>query len=56
MYVLNDATLDSRVRREAATIAADGWRVTLVAMTGTALPEREIVDGFEIVPVSSSSV
>ena len=51
MYVLNDATLDSRVRREAATIAADGWRVTLVAMTGTALPEREIVDGFEIVRV-----
>ena len=31
MYVFNDATLDSRVRREAATLAAAGYSVTLLA-------------------------
>lgn len=55
MYVFNDATLDSRVRREAATLAAAGHAVTLMATaTATATAEtveRELVDGFEIVRV-----
>jgi glycosyltransferase involved in cell wall biosynthesis len=54
MYVLNDATMDSRVRREAGTLAADGFRVTVMATSidpHAGVVERELVDGFEIVRV-----
>lgn len=54
MYVFNDATLDSRVRREAATLAAAGYAVTLFATAIDAAAttiEREGLDGFEIVRV-----
>lgn len=53
MYVYNDATLDSRVRREAATLAAAGYVVTVLAThrPGVTELERERVDGFEIVRV-----
>jgi glycosyltransferase involved in cell wall biosynthesis len=54
MYVCNDATLDSRVRREAATLAAAGYTVTVLATgIGAAATtiERETVDGFEIIRV-----
>jgi len=54
MYVFNDATLDSRVRREAATLAAAGFDVTLLAIPRRSGPpgiERERVDGYEIVRV-----
>ncbi|HET9083685.1 MAG TPA: glycosyltransferase [Candidatus Limnocylindrales bacterium] len=54
MYVFNDATLDSRVRREAATLAAAGLDVRLMAIPRRAAPpgiERERVDGYEIVRV-----
>ena len=54
MYVLNDVTRDSRVLREAGTLAAAGHRVTII---GTARSpdepdgSREERDGFEIVRV-----
>ena len=54
MYVFNDATLDSRVRREAATLAAAGHTVTLLATAidpEASAIERERVDGFEIIRV-----
>jgi glycosyltransferase involved in cell wall biosynthesis len=54
MYVFNDATLDSRVRREAATLAAAGHAVTLLATAtdpAATTIERETFDGFEIVRV-----
>ena len=54
MYVFNDATLDSRVRREASTLAAAGFRVSLLAIPrhGAAPAiERERVDGYDIVRV-----
>lgn len=53
-FVLNDARTDSRVLREAATFAAAGHDVTLVARTAdpyAAGPERERRDGFTIVRV-----
>lgn len=54
MYVYNDATLDSRVRREAATLAAAGYPVTVLATARSrdvGAIEREAVDGYEIVRV-----
>ena len=53
MYVFNDATLDSRVRREAATLASAGHRVTLMATSrpGVTTNEREMVAGYEIIRV-----
>ncbi|HET7703574.1 MAG TPA: glycosyltransferase [Candidatus Limnocylindrales bacterium] len=53
MYVYNDATMDSRVRREAATLAAAGHAVTVLATNrpGVAELERERVEGFEIVRI-----
>jgi glycosyltransferase involved in cell wall biosynthesis len=55
MFVYNDATFDSRVLREAGTLAAAGHQVTLIATQGSAdagPPEREQRDGFEIVRVA----
>lgn len=54
MYVFNDAMLDSRVRREASTLAAAGFRVTLLAIPRQGAEpgiERERVDGYDIVRV-----
>ena len=55
MYVLNDMTRDSRVIREASTLAGAGHQVTVMATTrsrdepsGT----REARDGFEIIHVA----
>ena len=53
MYVANDVTHDSRVRREAASLARAGHCVTIVA---TAAPDQvgrpsEDVDGFRIIRV-----
>lgn len=55
MYVLNDMTRDSRVIREASTLAGAGHQVTVMATTrsrdepsGT----REVRDGFEIIHVA----
>jgi glycosyltransferase involved in cell wall biosynthesis len=55
MFVYNDATHDSRVLREAASLAAAGEDVTLMAIQRSAvgeLPEHERGDGFEIVRVA----
>jgi glycosyltransferase involved in cell wall biosynthesis len=55
MFVYNDATHDSRVLREAATLAAAGHDVTLMAMRQSADGEtsaRARGDGFEIVRVA----
>jgi glycosyltransferase involved in cell wall biosynthesis len=54
MYVFNDVTLDSRVRREAATLARAGYAVTVLGTTRDPMAtevDRELVDGFEIVRV-----
>lgn len=51
MFVLNDMRLDSRVRREAGTLGAAGYQVTVYAVMSDAtrhLP-RERADGYEIV-------
>jgi hypothetical protein len=47
--VHNDLTHDSRVRNEASTLAAAGWRVIVVAVADRALPDRETIEGFEVV-------
>jgi glycosyltransferase involved in cell wall biosynthesis len=53
MFVLNDMRLDSRVRREACTLAAEGYDVTVygVLSDATAAGAREAVDGYVIVRV-----
>lgn len=51
MFVLNDMRLDSRVRREAATLSAAGYHVTVHAVMSEAtanLPHEEI-NGYSIV-------
>jgi len=54
MYVLNDVTRDSRVLREAASLAAAGHEVTVI---GTTRPDeasggRETRDGFSVIRVA----
>ena len=53
MYVFNDVRTDARVLREAATLAAAGHRVTIVARhDDPATPFREQRSGFEIVRIA----
>jgi glycosyltransferase involved in cell wall biosynthesis len=53
MFVLNDVRLDSRVRREAASLAAAGWEVVVygVLTEATASIPRERVEGYTIIRV-----
>ena len=53
MLVANDMRLDSRVRREAATLAEAGDIVTVFAVLGDATIDqpREVVDGYTIMRV-----
>ena len=53
MFVRNDASRDVRVRREAVSLAAAGYRVTIVALAArsSGLPERDGFDGVAIVRV-----
>ena len=54
MFVLNDCRTDARVLREAGTLAAAGYEVTIVARTSdpyAARGDREHRDGFTIVRV-----
>jgi glycosyltransferase involved in cell wall biosynthesis len=53
MFVLNDMRLDSRVRREAGTLAANGYDVTVYAVMSDATShlQWEEVDGYTIVRV-----
>ncbi len=53
MFVLNDMRLDSRVRREAGTLSAAGYDVTVYAVMSDATSHRprEDGDGYEIVRI-----
>jgi glycosyltransferase involved in cell wall biosynthesis len=53
MFVLNDMRLDSRVRREARTLAASGYEVVVYAVLtdATASVASERVDGYSIMRV-----
>jgi glycosyltransferase involved in cell wall biosynthesis len=54
MFVFNDCRTDARVLREAASLAAAGHRVTIIAGPtdpSTSVGDREERDGFEIVRV-----
>lgn len=53
MIVHNDVTHDSRVRKEAASLSAAGWNVTVVgiALGNTDVAGTESVNGFTIVRV-----
>src|SRR5580765_449156 len=54
MFVFNDARTDSRVLREAASLAADGHAVTIMARPAQAsarVGDREVVGSFEVVRV-----
>jgi glycosyltransferase involved in cell wall biosynthesis len=43
MVVDNDVVIDSRVRKEATSLAGSGYRVTVVGLAGTELPSEERV-------------
>jgi glycosyltransferase involved in cell wall biosynthesis len=53
MFVRNDASRDVRVRREAASLASAGYRVTIVALgsRSSGLPDRDEFDGVTIIRV-----
>ncbi len=53
MLVLNDVQGDSRVQREAAALAAAGWRVLLVGTQRAegVLPDAEHMQGFDVLRV-----
>lgn len=53
MVVHNTVTHDSRVRKEAATLAAQGWRVVVVgvSVSGELAPETETMDGFTVIRI-----
>ena len=52
MMVANDVTNDSRVRKEAAALAETGAEVTVLGVSSSGLPSREILDGALIVRVA----
>ncbi len=53
MFVLNDCTMDSRVLREAASLAAAGAEVTIIARRGERLPDEELRGAVHIVRVAT---
>ena len=56
MFVRNNCARDVRVRREAATLAAAGHRVTVIALMPSrpgGLPAQEIVDGYTILRIAA---
>ncbi|MFD3405046.1 glycosyltransferase family 4 protein [Kribbella sp. NPDC058693] len=52
MIVANDVTNDSRVRKEAAALAETGAEVTVLGVSASGLPSREMLDGALIVRVA----
>ena len=48
LIVLNPFTNDSRVLKEALTLQANGYRVIVVALHETELPECEVVQGIQV--------
>lgn len=55
MLVRNTMTHDSRVEKEAHSLATAGYVVTVVADAGTGLPDREARDGYRILRVTRPS-
>ncbi|KRT64474.1 MAG: group 1 glycosyl transferase [Chloroflexi bacterium CSP1-4] len=53
MFVLNDCTRDSRVLREAASLAAAGAEVTIIARRGEGLPDQEMRGPVRVVRVAT---
>ena len=53
MFVLNDCTRDSRVLREAASLAAAGAEVTIIARRGEGLPDEEMRGPVRVVRVGT---
>ena len=51
MFVLNNCTRDSRVLKEAQTLAQNGHEVTIIALLDDTSSPRERRDGFQIVRV-----
>jgi glycosyltransferase involved in cell wall biosynthesis len=51
MLVINPMTSDTRVEKEAASLAVAGYDVTVIATAADGLPRREIRDGYTIVRV-----
>jgi glycosyltransferase involved in cell wall biosynthesis len=51
MLVLNPFTNDTRVEKEAATLVAAGYGVTVVAEAAPGLPPREVRDGVQVIRV-----
>jgi len=51
MLLRNPYTHDSRVEKEAATLVAHGFRVTVVADAGSGLPARETRAGTEVIRI-----
>jgi glycosyltransferase involved in cell wall biosynthesis len=51
MIVDNDVVIDSRVRKEAGSLAGAGYRVTVVGLAGTGLPSEEWVGDARILRV-----
>lgn len=49
MVVKNRLSTDARVKKEAAALAGDGWRVTVIAMPEKGSPERETRGGIGII-------
>ncbi len=49
MVVKNRLSTDARVKKEAAALAEDGWRVTVIAMPEKGCPERETRNGITII-------
>jgi len=49
MLVINPMTNDTRVDKEAASLASDGHDVTVIAVAADGVPQREPRDGFTIV-------
>ncbi|GAA0571638.1 hypothetical protein HPO96_32535 [Kribbella sandramycini] len=52
MLVADDVTGDSRVRREAAALAGSGVQVTVLGVSATGEPSKEVLDGALVVRVS----
>jgi glycosyltransferase involved in cell wall biosynthesis len=53
MFVLNDCTMDSRVLREAASLAAAGAEVTIIARRREGLPHEEMRGPVRVVRVAT---
>lgn len=55
MLVLNDITSDARVHKQAASLAREGYSVTVLGLFDQALPEREEKSGYKILRLKISS-